>query len=88
MITITMTNCKFCHKDIEWRKENGKYVPYNIDGTQHTRQQCEQMQKLVSASQGNRIDDVRETLAKVLKNENDELRFRIGEYEGTFRKVV
>jgi hypothetical protein len=30
-----MAECKFCHGGIEWRKVDGKSVPYNQDGTPH-----------------------------------------------------
>jgi hypothetical protein len=30
-----MPECKFCHGGIEWRNIEGKYVPYNLDGTLH-----------------------------------------------------
>lgn len=85
---ITVTTCKYCHNEIEWRQQNGKNVLYNIDGTQHTRQKCEQMQKLASLSHGDGISKVRDMLGKVLKNDSEELRFRVGEYECLIRKVM
>lgn len=27
-----MTNCKTCNAPIEWKQENGKYIPYEIGG--------------------------------------------------------
>lgn len=30
-----MAECKYCHGGIEWRKVEGKSVPYNLDGTPH-----------------------------------------------------
>jgi len=30
-----MTECKFCHKEIDWKKVEGKNVPVNMDGTPH-----------------------------------------------------
>jgi hypothetical protein len=30
-----MAECKFCHGGIDWRKVDGKNVPYNFDGTPH-----------------------------------------------------
>ena len=30
-----MSECKYCHAGIEWRKEGERNVPYNLDGTPH-----------------------------------------------------
>ena len=89
MITVTVTNCKYCHNEIEWEKENGKYIPYNIDGTRHTRQQCEQMKKLASASvsQGNGIGSIEQMITKLLDGKNEDI-CRVGEYEIIVRKVM
>ena len=48
-MSITVTNCKFCHTEMKWKKENGKYILQNMDGTRHTRRQCEGLRNAYSA---------------------------------------
>ena len=78
-MSITMTNCKFCHNKITWKKENGKYIPCNMDGTRHARRQCEGLR-----NQGNgeadSISDSPDFLGRLVTGTNDRLVLDIGPF--------
>ena len=84
-MSITVTNCKFCHNEITWKKENGRYIPQNIDGTRHTRRQCEGLRNQESG-EADSISDSQDFLGRLVTGTNDRLVLDIGPYRLDIRK--